>query len=454
MKAHKNLVKKAKKDPQAVYQTVLVAESQGRLEDALEALQALVEVLPRDLAIKKKYGGLLIALGQFNRANAVFSELVKKEPIEASHLSNLGVCLSNKTRYAEASAAFQRALILKPDHAIAWNNLAGSWRDSGSIRSTLRPYQRAIQLNPGYPTAAWGLAIISLMLGDFEAGLPLYEEGLSCGERIARFSPKPRWDGKASLHNKTLLIVAEQGYGDAIQMARYLLLPELEASDIILETTSPLIPLLKDLRDGLTLISKGSDPGPHDFYCPIMSLPYLFGTRLETIPAPAPLRVDPDYQRKWAGRLGAPTRRRVGLAWSGNPDHKNDRNRSMPAEALLPLLELDAEFHVIQKDIRAEDLAFLQTHPDIKVHTQALTDFADTAALLEAMDTVVSVDTSMVHLAGSLGKSCQVLLPYVPDYRWLLEKSDTPWYPSLTLYRQKGPGDWSTPVANVLAMLR
>lgn len=454
MNPAKNLVKKAKKDPQSVYQSALSAESQGRPEEALALIQALVEVLPKETSLRVKQGSLLIGLGKFQQARAVFLDLTRREPLNPAHFSNLGICLSNRTAFSEAGSALERALTLKPDHVFAWNNLAGARRDSGHIQDSQVPYRRALQLDPSYTTAAWGLAIVSLMLGDYESGLALYEAGFSCGERVVRFSSQPRWDGKVPLRHKRLWIGAEQGYGDAIQMARYLLLPEFDGSEIIFEVPSPLIPLLKGLKEGMTLISKGSDPGPHDFFSPIMSLPHLLGTRLQTIPVPAPLKVDPDYERKWATHLGKNEKRRVGLAWSGNRGHKNDKNRSMPLETLLPLLELDAEFHVIQKDIREGDLAVLQKHPEIRVHTDALSDFADTAALLAAMDSLVSVDTSMVHLAGSLGKTCHVLLPFVPDYRWLLDRKDSPWYPSLRLHRQEKLGDWSTPLAQVLAALR
>ena len=453
MKSNKNLIKKAKKDPQALYQSALGLESQGRIQESLEHIQALAEVLPKDLSIKIKLGALLIGLGKFNQARSVFLDLIRSDSSNAAYYSNLGICLSNRNAFEEASHALERALILKPDHVFAWNNLGGARRDAGCIAESRGPYRRAMALDSSYAIATWGLAIVSLMLGDFETGLPLYEAGFRCGERIERFSTKPRWDCNLSLKGKRILIGAEQGYGDAIQMARYLLLPEFEGAEVIFEVPSPLIPLFSRLRKDLTLIIKGNDPGPHDFYCPVMSLPHALATRLETIPKPAPLELTPEYKNKWAQRLGAPSRRRIGLAWSGNPGHKNDRNRSMSFEALLPLLTLDAEFHVIQKEIREEDLQLLKKHTKIKVHSDALLDFADTAALIDAMDSNISVDTSMVHVAGSLGKSCHVLLPFVPDYRWLLAREDSPWYPTLRLHRQKKMGDWSEPVAEARAAL-
>lgn len=454
MKASKNLVKKAKKEPQAVYQAGLAAESQGRLQDALDHYEALLEVLPRDLSLKIKQGSLLIGLGQFNQARLVFLKLAQNEPSNASHYSNLGICLSNQSRFDEAIATFRRALVLKPEYAMAWNNLGGAQRESGQVAESRMSYHHAIMQNPAYATATWGLAIVSLMLGDYEQGLPLYESGFQCGERIERFSAKPRWDGRASLKGKRLLILAEQGYGDAIQMARYVFQPTLADTEIIFEAQAPLIPLLQGLRPGLSVITKGDDPGPHDVYCPIMSLPLAFATGVDSIPKPAVFRIDPAVKEKWNQRLGAPSRRRIGLAWSGNPEHKNDKNRSMPVDALLPLLRLDAEFHVVQKGIRSPDLPFLRAHPEIQDHDRALEHFGDTAALIDAMDLIVSVDTSLVHLAGSLNKPCHALIAFAPDYRWLLERKDSPWYPSLVLHRQAAIGDWPSAIESALAAIR
>ncbi|HKB61215.1 MAG TPA: hypothetical protein VKC56_14360, partial [Gallionellaceae bacterium] len=216
----------------------------------------------------------------------------------------------------------------------------------------------------------------------------------------------------------------------------------------------PLLPLAATLKGNYTLVASGQ-PLPHfDLHCPVMSLPLAFKTTLETIPAEVPyLFADPARIAAWRTRLGPKSRMRVGVAWSGNPAHRNDRNRSIAVHLFAPLFELPVDFHVLQKEVPDADAAELARFGNVQVHEGAIGDFADSAALVQEMDLVIAVDTSTVHVAGALGKPCWVLLPFNPDFRWLLDRSDSPWYPTATLFRQHAIGDWSPVIAEVAARL-
>jgi hypothetical protein len=297
--------------------------------------------------------------------------------------------------------------------------------------------------------------MLKLLLGDYEEGWELYEwRWKDWGRDFVRPFPQPLWLGDAPIAGKTLLIHPEQGLGDFIQCCRYIPMVEAMGAKVLVEVTAPLVPLISTLKGSFSVVRSGQ-PLPHfDFHCPIMSLPLAFRTTVETIPANVPyLFADPARKALWQQRLGPRTRMRVGLAWSGNPSHKNDLNRSMPFRALAPWLALAVDFHVLQKDIRPEDAAALAQFPNVQVHSAELGDFADTAALADEMDLVISVDTSVAHLAGALGRPLWVLLPFNPDYRWFLDRSDSPWYPSATLFRQPALGDWDSVVAAVEAQL-
>jgi hypothetical protein len=252
------------------------------------------------------------------------------------------------------------------------------------------------------------------------------------------------------LHNKKILIYPEQGLGDFIQMSRFLPLISNQAAELLVETPTALINLLKSLDCNIQLLEQGASLPDFDFHCPIMSLPLAFKTTLGNIPSDGPyLHADPDKQRAWKAKLGNKTRPRIGLVWSGSSLHKNDRNRSIPLRLLKPLLELPYEFHCLQKEIRPEDLTLLNQIGYLQTHSNDLHDFSETAALLVNLDLTISVDTSVAHLAGSLGKPLWILLPFAAEYRWMIDRIDSPWYPNARLFRQKTIGDWNTLIADL-----
>jgi hypothetical protein len=257
----------------------------------------------------------------------------------------------------------------------------------------------------------------------------------------------PHWLGAEDLSGRTILIYAEQGIGDTIQFVRYL--PLLRAR-VVLRAQTPLHALLRPLAD--SVIGR-DDPLPEfDFHCPLMSLPLAFGTDLASIPADIPyIFADPALVVRWRNRLGAPRRHRVGIAFSGNPDHATDALRSIPAAEFSPILRYrDIDFHVLQTEIRPADAAVLRNFPHVHIHADALRDFSDTAALISLMDLVITVDTSVAHLAGAMGKPVWILLQYNADFRWLQNRDDTPWYPTARLFRQPAMRRW-TPAIDAVA---
>jgi hypothetical protein len=279
---------------------------------------------------------------------------------------------------------------------------------------------------------------------------------------MARLQPtlrvfsQPRWSGKEDLEGKTILLYGEQGLGDTIQFCRYVEKVAALGATVIFEVRPALMSLLRDLPGVNRLIENGESLPDFDYQCPLLSLPLAFNTNLDSIPSsPKYLASDPVLTKNWQSKLGAKTKLRVGLAWTGNPNNPNDHPRSMPLVQLEPLLSEDMEFFAMQKDIRPSDLDALG-RSGIKHVGGDLSDFYEIAAFVECMDLIVTVDTSFAHLAGALGKPVWILLQFVPDWRWLLDRSDSPWYPTARLFRQNVAGDWTSvihEVQNELAQL-
>jgi hypothetical protein len=267
---------------------------------------------------------------------------------------------------------------------------------------------------------------------------------------------QPMWHGEESIEGKTILVHVDEGFGDTIQFARYVPMRTARGAHVILVVDGPAYALLSDLAGvSQSFAFPANTLPPFDFHCPTSSPPLAFGTRLDTIPsgisylpAPAESRV-----QAWESRLGPHHRLRVGLVWSGNPNHRNDHNRSIPLRTLSRILDPDATFISLQKDPRPEDKVVLRELTGIIDLTADLTDFAKTAALLRCLDLVITVDTSVAHLAGALGCPTWILLPHTPDWRWLLDRDDSPWYPTMRLFRQRKPRDYESILDRVKAEL-
>ena len=311
-------------------------------------------------------------------------------------------------------------------------------------------FDKALSLKPDYAEASWNKGLILLLQGDFENGLVLYESRWDF-EKISaivgrRLFEKPIWLGAESLNGKTILLYGEQGLGDFIQFCRYAKSVANLGAKVILETPGELASFMENLEGVSQLIIQGEELPFFDYQCPLLSLPLAFKTNLNSIPGTfAYINLDNHSNKimEWKSKLGSKLKPRVGLVWSGNPNHKNDHNRSLLLENILPYLPNHLEYICLQKEVREVDKLTLDSNSHILNFTSQLNDFLDTAALINNLDLVISVDTSVAHLSGALGRKTLVLLPAVPDWRWLLDREDSPWYPSMKLYRQNSFGDWN-----------
>jgi hypothetical protein len=320
-------------------------------------------------------------------------------------------------------------------------------------------YRQSLALDPNQPRAVWNLSLLQLLIGDFEAGWRGREARRNIPELMAGYpiTDRPMWLGEEPIAGKTIVVCQTEGLGDGIHFVRYVPMLAERGARVILVVDAQLHPLLRRLTGVSECLVKSPQTvvPPFDFHVAIDSLPLAFGTRLDSIPAAKSYLPPPDAERikAWEGRLGRRTRLRVGLVWSGNPHFGNDRNRSMPLRTLFPLLDVDADFVSLQKNPRGEDAEALRERPEIVDYTADLSDFAETAALVWCLDLVISVDTSVVHLAAAMGRPVWLLVPFVPDWRWLLGRNDSPWYPTLRIFRQGETREYRSVIESVCAEL-
>jgi tetratricopeptide (TPR) repeat protein len=322
-------------------------------------------------------------------------------------------------------------------------------------------YDKALSLKPDYHEASWNKSLCLLLQGNFENGLQLYESRWNSkivSEEIGgkRLFDKPTWLGVEPLQDKTILLYGEQGLGDFIQFCRYVKLVADLGAKVILEVPKTLEELMQGLEGVSELVIRGNKLPFFDYQCSLLSLPLAFKTNLDNIPNQGGYINLDGYSNKikeWKLRLSSKIRPRVGLVWSGNLHHKNDHNRSILLSDILPSLPNQFEYVSLQKELREVDKLTLDSNLHILNFSSHLNDFLDTAALIDNLDLVISVDTSVAHLSGALGKKTLLLLPYVPDWRWLLDREDSPWYPSMKLYRQTSMGNWSGALERVKSYL-
>lgn len=391
---------------------------QGRPAEALEAYRRAAFLAPADPGARYNIASALLDLNRPGESLPFLEQAVLATPPFAPAAATMGEAMLRLGRRAEAKQWFRQALALRPDD---------------------------------HP-ARMGFAVCLLAEGDYIRGWPAFESRLN-DPGVRRSLPE--LEGHVLMRGepvagRTIVLMAEQGFGDTLHFVRYAALLRAQGARVVLLVPPDLVRLLAPLGD--VVRAKGEAPPPFDALCPMLSLPNVFGTELETIPAEIPYLAAPQAEiEAWRARLPSTGRRRIGLAWSGNPEHLHDGDRSIPLAALAPLLALEGcEFHALHKVIRPGDLPLPEGVAD---HRAALTDFAATAGLVAQMDAVVSVDTSVAHLAGGMGKALHLLLPLHADFRWLEGREDSPWYPTARLWRQTAQGGWTTPIARLAAAL-
>lgn len=395
-------------------------------------------------------GLLFYHLKQYAEACESYDKAISINPHSAKFYNNRGNALRYLKKYDETLTSFDKAIALKPDYAEAYGNRGRVKFQLARYEEALSDLDKAIAIKPDYIEAIWNKACLKLLMGQYEEGWRLYEcRWKKAGGNALRDFGKPLWLGHEDLKDKTILLCAEQGLGDTIQFCRYASFMEKLGAKVILEVQPALKSLVSTFKVPLTVISQGEPIPSFDFYCTLMSLPLACGTTMDTVPANIPyLYTDEANLIKWQKRLGKRTKPRIGLVWSGSVVHENDSNRSIPLRKLAPLLSEEYEFHSIQKDVRPQDREWLEEYAII-THGKALDDFLDTASLVNEMDLVISVDTSVAHLAGALGKKLWLLVYFEPDFRWMAAREDSPWYPTARLFRQPTIDDWDSVIQMV-----
>lgn len=431
----------------------MLETSAANLPMAQRWLQLACQLDPRDLESRNKLTHLLEGLGQYEAALEQASLCVAQAPDNANLHYNRGRLLHQLDRFEEAVEAYDRALQRNPQFVAAAFNRGNSLRELLRLPEAIASYVRALELEPDNANFHWTLALTYLLHGEYTLGWQHFERRWERdGSETRRIFEVPQWTGREPIAGKTLLIHGEQGLGDVIQFCRYALDVIALGGRVVFGGPPTLHPLLRSMAPGLIPIIDNSEHPDFDFHCPAMSLPHAFATTLATVPAHSPyFYADAACQAAWGKLLQSHTKRRprVGLVWFGNPKHLHDHRRSLSLEALMPLLQLPLDFHSLQQSVRPQDQALLAQLPQLQSHTELLTTLTQTAALIAELDLVVTVDTSIAHLAGALGKPVWILLHQVPDYRWLLDREDSPWYPSARLFRQTRRDSWAEVVEKV-----
>ena len=459
----------------------LALERDGKLSEALSVCGRAVELQSDDLEAYLIMARLLLRLERTDRAVSMYELAALAAPARSDVQASLAAALARQGRLEEAGAACQKAIELAPQNVGAYLNLGIIRSKRDDLEGAVEAYGKAVSIDPNSPEAFTNLgvglsnlgmseaaieassraielrpldaelhynhAMLLLLAGDLKAGFREFEWRLS--HPAPKFRPRsfdvPRWRGEHR-NGKTLLIHAEQGLGDSLHFVRFVSAVAATGGPVVLQVQPPLVELMRDSLD-VTVITRDEVAPPFDLHVPLMSLPHELATTIDTIPAEVPyLEVAPAKATEWRERLANTCGLKVGVVWAGSAGHRHDRMRSLPAEMFLPgLLMSGVQLFSLQMEPRAADRAVLeQLKGGVVDLAPSLTNFADTAAAVSAMDLVISVDTAVAHLAGALGKPTWILLPHILDWRWFYERADTPWYPTARLFRQPRSRDWAS----------
>ncbi len=434
------------RDQATTHRLAAVLRAQGQLEAACAVLQPLCEGNSRDSGSRFLLAGILADQGAHAEAIGHLRKAIAHQPRFPEALNNLALLLRSAGQTQEAEIYLQKAIALRPGYAAAWNNLGNLFVELSRINEALRCYTKALAIDPNYAEAHTNRALISLLQGSFEEGWQEYEWRWKQPGVGVRTLPQPEWDG-SPIAGKTILLHSEQGAGDTIQFIRYARDLHRQGAKVLLHCQEPLRTLLTAMPE-LAAVFSGPTPAPEfDVHAPLMSLPRLFATRLDSIPADTPY-ICPLSGSTVPEDLASCQKFRVGLVWSGNKNHRNDRNRSAPLELFADLGYIEGvQFFSLQLGTEAHTDWIIDLAPH-------LTDYAAAAACLSALDLLITVDTSVAHLAGALGRPVWTLLPPCNDWRWLEHREDSPWYPTMRLYRQDKLRNWKPLIRRVAGDLK
>lgn len=433
----------------------------GRYAEALRDYDRALALQPNVAFLHCSRGHVLGEMRRYDDALASYQQaIVLKPDYAAAHLSR-AEALHAMGRYKEALAGCERAIALKPDYAEAHEGRAGVLHALRRYDEALATYRQAIALKPDFAGAYQHKARLQILLGQWDGAWETYEwrwkRGPKNGPGQIAFDGRPvchfrqpLWLGKENPAGKTILLHAEQGLGDTIFFCRYVPMVEALGAKVIVKVPGTLVELISTVSSSAHIVSEDASLPPFDFHCPLMSLPLALKTTLSTIPGNVPyLVVAPHKQKQWRERLGPKVRPRVGLVWSGSGYSLNIK-KDIPFAEFQRVIRPGIDYFVLQKKTHPEDKELLARRREVTVYENALDDFSDTAALASEMDVIISIDTSVAHLAGALGKPVWLLLPDPPAFLWMLEREDSPWYPSAHLFRQTESGDWTGVINRVV----
>ena len=440
-------------DPDTLLYRGIALSSLDRTEEALSCFNTVLTRDPARGDALLNRGTALARLGRPAEALSDFDAVLARSPHHAEALYNRGTALLDLNRPDEAIISFDALLGGVPQHLGAWNNRGRALQALNRHSEAAGSFERTTTIDKNFADGHSNLALSLLTLGDLTRGFAEYEwRWKRTGMSDARRGHRGRlWLGEFPLGQGTILLTAEQGLGDTIQFVRYAPLLARGGARVLLEVQPELKALLATINGVVSCHARGEALPAYDFHCPLGSLPLALKTEPSSIPAQIPyLRADDEHIAKWRPAIDALPGKRVALAWAGHARHPNDRNRSIDLGLLEPLLALDGvSFISIQRDLREDDHAQLARYPRVTHIGEKLADMADTAAVTTLADLTIAVDTSVVHLAGAMGREAWVLLPFSPDWRWALAGEHSPWYPQIRLFRQSSPGDWPGVIAAV-----
>jgi len=411
----------------------------NQFNDALASYDMAIRINSRYAEAYSNRGNALRKLDRLEDALLSLEHAIEIDPKFAQAHLNRGVAMQALNRHEDAIECYDKAILIRPDYAEALTNRGTAQLMLNRVQESIASYDQAIQIQADYVDAYWNKSLALLVSGNFVEGWKLYESrwgDKSVDPKKRNFS-QPLWLGEESLIGKSILLHAEQGLGDTLQFCRYAKLFKGIAGRVILEVQQPLVALFESF-DGIDeVVERGKLLPTFDYHCPLLSLPYAFKTELNNIPNQNSPYIHAKHgmREHWNKKLGEKKIPRAGLVWRGNIDHKNNKNRSMDLTQLLKYLPQNIEYISMQKEINEIEREALQDR-SIKNLGDSLFDFNDTASICDLLDVVISVDTSVVHLAAAMGKNTWLILPFAPDWRWMLHRSDSPWYQSLTIYRQ------------------
>ncbi len=440
----------------AYYNLGVIFQEKEDFHEAIKHYRKALEMSP-DLADAYNNIGILYQkMEEYDKALEYFQQALNHKPDFASACNNIGSVFRERGSLDEAIFYHQKALEFDPLLPEAYSNIGIALLDKGSLEESLSYLQRAIELSPDLAMAHFNLALALLLSGDFKRGWREYEWRRKIkGYPFCNYV-QPLWDG-SDITGSTILLHSEQGLGDTIQFIRYAPLLSVKGTKVIVQCQKELVQLLRKVKGIQQIIAHGEQLPWYDVHCSLLSLPLIFDTTLENIPADVPyISIDSVTVQKWEKRICKnDSLLKVGLAWAGNPKHINDRARSCDPKIFLPLAKIKGILlYSLQKNEAAGQPKELPEGMKLIDFMDEVQDFSDTAAIIENLDLVISVDTAVAHLAGALGKPVWTLLSFMPDWRWMLDREDSPWYPTMKLFRQPAPGDWKTVIDKVVEELK